>query len=101
MNKAGKIYQKSIKEGWIIIGHVCADCRKHILNKDVLTHEKKCIKINTRSKEKTMPIQRVIKNGTPYYRWGSEGKLYRKREDAEKQAQAAYASGYKKEEPKK
>jgi hypothetical protein len=42
-----------------------------------------------------MPIQKVMKNGVPYYRWGDQGKLYRNRSDAEKQAQAAYASGYK------
>lgn len=46
-----------------------------------------------------MPIHRVTKNGKIYYKWGDQGKLYEKREDAEKQAQAAYASGYK--EPKK
>ena len=34
------------------------------------------------------------------YRWGDHGKLYRNRADAEKQAQAAYASGYKKPEDK-
>jgi hypothetical protein len=28
------------------------------------------------------------------YKWGRSGKTYRKREDAEKQARAIYASGY-------
>lgn len=28
------------------------------------------------------------------YRWGNSGKVYRKREDAEKQGRAVYASGY-------
>jgi len=46
-----------------------------------------------------MPIQTVMKNGKRYYRWGDSGKLYEDRRDAEKQAAAAYASGYK--EPKK
>jgi uncharacterized C2H2 Zn-finger protein len=46
-----------------------------------------------------MPIQRVMKNGEAYYRWGDQGKLYKDKKDAEKQAQAAHASGYK--EPKK
>lgn len=46
-----------------------------------------------------MPIQAVMKNGERYYRWGDHGKLYKDRKDAEKQAAAAYASGYK--EPKK
>ena len=41
-----------------------------------------------------MPIRRV-KGG---YKWGSKGKVYRNRKDAERQAAAAYASGYKKSE---
>ncbi len=44
-----------------------------------------------------MPV-REVKNSsgkTIGYRWGESGKLYRKREDAEKQARAIYASGYK------
>ena len=44
-----------------------------------------------------MPIQAIMKNGKRMYRWGDSGKLYEKREDAEKQAAAAYASGYKKD----
>ena len=98
MNKISKVYQKLV-EGWVIVGYRCADCNKHILNKDVLKHEKKCVKINTRSKEKIMPIQAVTVKGEKMYRWGTHGKLYRNRADAEKQAQAAYASGYK--DPKK
>lgn len=39
-----------------------------------------------------MPIRKVSKG----YKWGSKGKVYPTREGAEKQAQAAYASGYKK-----
>ena len=31
------------------------------------------------------------------YKWGTTGKLYRKKEDADKQARAIYASGYGKE----
>lgn len=41
-----------------------------------------------------MPIRRV-RGG---YKWGSKGKVYRNRKDAERQAAAAYASGYKKSE---
>ena len=41
-----------------------------------------------------MPIRKV-KGG---YKWGSKGKVYRNRKDAERQAAAAYASGYKKSE---
>ena len=50
-------------------------------------------------KKDTMPIQTIMKNGKRYYRWGDSGKLYDNRADAEKQARAAYASGYR--EPKK
>jgi len=39
-----------------------------------------------------MPIQKV-KGG---YKWGSKGKVYKSKSGAAKQAQAAYASGYKK-----
>lgn len=39
-----------------------------------------------------MPIRKV-KGG---YQWGKGGKVYPTREQAERQAKAAYASGYKK-----
>lgn len=42
-----------------------------------------------------MPIQTVMVKGQKMYRWGDSGKLYKERSDAEKQAAAAYASGYK------
>jgi hypothetical protein len=38
-----------------------------------------------------MPIYKV-QGG---YRWGRSGKVYKTRKEAEKQAAAAYASGYK------
>tara|TARA_Y100000401_G_scaffold111732_1_gene110311 strand:+ start:223 stop:351 length:129 start_codon:yes stop_codon:yes gene_type:complete len=38
-----------------------------------------------------MPVKKV-KGG---YRWGSRGKIYKTRKEAERQAKAAYASGYK------
>ena len=38
-----------------------------------------------------MPVQKV-KGG---YRWGSRGKIYKTKKEAERQAKAAYASGYK------
>jgi len=44
-----------------------------------------------------MPIVKV-KGG---YRWGSSGKVYKNRKDAERQAAAAYASGYKSKGKKK
>ena len=39
-----------------------------------------------------MPIKKV-KGG---YKWGNKGKTYGSRKGAERQARAAYASGYKK-----
>ena len=38
-----------------------------------------------------MPVRKV-KGG---YRWGSKGKVYKTRKEAERQARAAYESGYK------
>ena len=42
--------------------------------------------------EKLMPVHKV-KGG---YKWGKSGKVYKRKADAEKQARAIYASGYKK-----
>lgn len=39
-----------------------------------------------------MPVHKV-KGG---WKWGKTGKVYKTREEAEKQARAIYASGYKK-----
>jgi hypothetical protein len=39
-----------------------------------------------------MPVQKMP-NGK--YRWGNHGKMYDKKADAEKQAAAAYANGYR------
>ena len=44
-----------------------------------------------------MPIKKV-KGG---YRFGDSGKVYKSREDAERQAAAIYASGYKEKKKKK
>lgn len=98
-----KVYQK-IRSQWKFIGYNCTNCKKPIQEINMISHEKSCGKVNTTStKEKFMPVQAVMKNGERYYRWGNEGKLYKNREDAEKQGRAAYASGYKTEDksPKK
>lgn len=42
-----------------------------------------------------MPIHKVIHNGKVGYQWGNHGKIYAQRSLAERQARAAYASGYK------
>ncbi len=41
-----------------------------------------------------MPVRTVTKDGKTYYQWGTQGKLYTKKSDAEKQGRAAYAAGY-------
>jgi len=44
-----------------------------------------------------MPIQKcTLKSGKQGWKWGSKGKCYANRGQAEKQSKAAYASGYKK-----
>lgn len=53
-----------------------------------------------------MPVRKTTHNGKPAYQWGKSGKKYtytpgneasrkRAKAKAEKQGQAAYASGYK------
>lgn len=42
-----------------------------------------------------MPVQRIVRGGETFYRWGESGKEYRNRADAEAQGRAAYASGYR------
>lgn len=49
----------------------------------------------TKEKGVVMPIQVVTQNGQKYYRYGDSGKLYKDIKDAEKQAAAIHASGYK------
>ena len=44
-----------------------------------------------------MPVRKV-KGG---YKWGSSGKVYHTKKQAEKQARAIYASGYKKKRKSK
>ena len=48
-----------------------------------------------------MPIQKIKRGGETFYSWGDSGKEYRNRADAEKQAAAAYASGYRAREDDK
>lgn len=62
-----------------------------------MKHPSICKEINTIKKRKDpeVPIQVVTKNGQRMYRYGDSGKLYPNRSDAEKQAAAIMASGYK------
>jgi hypothetical protein len=42
-----------------------------------------------------MPVQKITKGGMTMYRYGDSGKMYKTREEAEKQGRAMYASGYR------
>jgi hypothetical protein len=43
-----------------------------------------------------MPVRKLNINGETFYQWGQSGKMYKKKEDAEKQGYAIEAQGYKK-----
>ncbi len=43
-----------------------------------------------------MPVRKLTVNGETFYQWGQSGKMYKKREDAEKQGYAIEQQGYKK-----
>lgn len=99
-----QVHQKQKDNTWKVIGYKCHGCDKVIKSPNVIVnHKNVCKRINTLYteieitivKETNMPIQVITVKGEKMYRWGDQGKLYRNRADAEKQAQAAYASGYK------
>ena len=101
------IYQKS-KDIFKIVGYSCYLCGNTFKAENTAyRHQISCKSINTIYdytqfdiiRNTDMPIQTVTIKGEKFYRWGDQGKVYRNREDAEKQARAIYASGYK--EPKK
>jgi len=48
-----------------------------------------------------MPIYRIVRGGTVYYRYGDTGKEYRTRQEAERQAAAIKASQARELEKKK
>ena len=90
-----------------IVGFKCVDCAKLMNTRDLADkHELICQKprnklVKLQAEEEIVPIQKIVKNGKEYYRWGDAGKLYTNRSDAEKQAAAAYAAGYKELKDKK
>ena len=43
-----------------------------------------------------MPVRKLTINGETFYQWGTSGKMYKKREDAERQGYAIESQGYKK-----
>lgn len=48
-----------------------------------------------------MPVRKVIKDGKVWYQWGTSEKLYRKREDAERQGIAILLSEAEQKKRKK
>jgi len=83
---------------WKFHGYRCKYCDVSLKGvKNVMKHPSFCKEINTTKKRKDpeVPIQVVTKNGQRMYRYGDSGKLYPNRSDAEKQAAAIMASGYK------
>ena len=93
-------YSKATKQ-WKFMGYRCLHCENTLKSvSGVEKHKTTCKELNTIKKEKDMPIQTIMIKGERYYRWGDTGKPYKNRADAEKQAAAAYASGYHKPEQK-
>lgn len=85
-----------VTKQWKFFGYRCLHCDSPFKSvKKIEQHKTTCKEINTIKKEKEMPIQVVTIKGERYYKWGDSGKPYKNRADAEKQAAAAYASGYK------
>ncbi len=94
-------YSKTTKQ-WKFSGFRCMHCDNIFKTAPpVQKHQSICKELNTIKNKRViqMPIQVVTKNGQRMYRYGDTGKLYADRKDAEKQAAAIFASGYK--EPKK
>ena len=62
-----------------------------------MKHKGICKELNTtkKVKEVEMPIQVLTIRGERYYRYGDSGKPYKNRSDAEKQAAAIHAAGYR------
>mgnify|MGYP003655468703 CR=1 FL=1 len=47
-----------------------------------------------------MPVRKLNINGETFYQWGSSGKMYKNKEDADRQGTAIMAQGYKHTKPK-
>jgi uncharacterized C2H2 Zn-finger protein len=95
-------YSQKTKE-WKFSGYRCLYC-ENVFKTDlgIHKHQSICKELNTikKKREVFMPIQVITVRGERMYRWGDQGKLYKDRSDAEKQAQAAHAAGYKEKQMK-
>ena len=54
------------------------------------------LKTLTVNGEKIMPVRKLTIKGETFYQWGTQGKMYKNRQDAEKQGYAIEQQGYKK-----
>ena len=86
-------YSKILNQ-WKFVKYSCRHCGNTY---KTVKHFSTCKQLNTTKKRKSndMPIQVVTKNGQRMYRYGDSGKLYSDRKDAEKQAAAIHAIGYR------
>ena len=90
-------YSPTIKQ-WKFTGFRCMHCENTFKTvTTVMKHKGTCKELNTtkKVKEVEMPIQVIMIKGERMYRYGDTGKPYKNRADAEKQAAAIRASGYK------
>jgi hypothetical protein len=85
-------YSKILNQ-WKFVKYSCRHCGNTY---KTVKHFSTCKQLNSIKRRKIeVPIQVVTKNGQRMYRYGDSGKLYADRKDAEKQAQAIMASGYR------
>jgi len=92
-------YSKTTKQ-WKFTGYRCLHCENTFkTDVGIHKHQSNCKQLNTIKKRTTMPIQTIMIKGERMYRYGDSGKPYKNRADAEKQAAAIHASGYR--EPQK
>ena len=87
-----------ILNAWKFVKYSCRHCGNTY---KTVKHFSTCKQLNSIKRRKIeVPIQVVTKNGQRMYRYGDTGKLYADRKDAEKQAAAIHASGYKEKQMK-
>jgi len=97
-----KLYMR-VDTVWQYKGQSCRYCNTVVSDPVVIDkHHLVCTVINKKDREDTeMPIHRITRNGTTYYRYGTTGKEYRTLEEAQRQAAAIKASQAKSAEKKK
>jgi hypothetical protein len=56
---------------------------------------RRIIRTLTVNGEKIMPVRKLTIKGETFYQWGTQGKMYKNRQDAEKQGYAIEQQGYR------